>query len=277
MTPWRRWFASMGAGLSPRELTAKALCESAGISRNALYRYHRDVLLALHDAQPPPRSARGCEARRRPVAPGESRTARTVAKLAALVDHYFAAWQETRLQPRAARSGVGRPAPDPQAPGDPIAALTREPELTLTRGQGLRWKAMGQWCPVWRSAMNCDLGSNLVLARGLLRLFKLAVIDGHRGVADQLLCALERLARSDPGCEPILDHAYLWASVGTPAQRVCARQAGRSDRCRCRRHRLRQRHAPIRIAPVRPQRVDVDHGVRHRRQLGVCEMKNSRS
>ena len=30
-----------GAGLSPRELTAKALCESAGISRNAL-------LLALH-------------------------------------------------------------------------------------------------------------------------------------------------------------------------------------------------------------------------------------
>jgi hypothetical protein len=40
-----------GAGLSPRELTAKALCESAGISRNALYRYHRDVLLALHDAQ----------------------------------------------------------------------------------------------------------------------------------------------------------------------------------------------------------------------------------
>ncbi|MCB1555257.1 MAG: hypothetical protein KDJ14_15765, partial [Xanthomonadales bacterium] len=25
--------------------------ESAGISRNALYRYHRDVLLALHDAQ----------------------------------------------------------------------------------------------------------------------------------------------------------------------------------------------------------------------------------
>ena len=50
-----------GAGLSPPELTAKALCESAGISRNALYRYHRDVLLALHDAQPPPRSARGCE------------------------------------------------------------------------------------------------------------------------------------------------------------------------------------------------------------------------
>mgnify|MGYP000399710962 CR=1 FL=1 len=40
-----------GAGLSPRELTAKALCESAGISRNALYRYHRDVLMALHEAQ----------------------------------------------------------------------------------------------------------------------------------------------------------------------------------------------------------------------------------
>ena len=62
--------------------------------------------------------------------------------------------------------------------------------------------------------MNCDLGSNLVLARGLLRLFKLAVIDGHRGVADQLLCALEQLARSEPACQPMLDHAYLWGLGG---------------------------------------------------------------
>ena len=46
--------------------TATALCELAGVSRNALYRYHPDVLQELH-------------------------------KLAALVDHYFAAWQETRV------------------------------------------------------------------------------------------------------------------------------------------------------------------------------------
>ena len=73
--------------------------------------------------------------------------------------------------------------------------------------------------------MNCDLGSNLVLARGLLRLFKRAVIDGHRGVADQLLCALERLARSYPGCEPILDHTYLW-SVGKHAGAARLRTPG---------------------------------------------------
>ena len=59
--------------------------------------------------------------------------------------------------------------------------------------------------------MNCDLGSNLVLARGLLRLYKLAMVDGHRGVADQLLCALEQLARSEPACERMLDQAYLWS------------------------------------------------------------------
>ena len=110
-----------GAGLSPRELTAKALCESAGISRNALYRYHRDVLLALHDAQR--RTGHAAEDvatadhdadfdaqsrhRDRPEAAKrvaaqlrrENRELREhLAKLAALVDHYFAAWQETRLQ-----------------------------------------------------------------------------------------------------------------------------------------------------------------------------------
>ena len=59
--------------------------------------------------------------------------------------------------------------------------------------------------------MNCDLGSNFALARRLLRLYKLAMVDGYRGVADQLLCALEQLARSEPACEPMLDHAYLWS------------------------------------------------------------------
>ena len=62
-------------------------------------RYHRDVLLALHDAQ---RRLRGRpEAAKRVAAQlrRENRELREhLAKLAALVDHYFAAWQETRLQ-----------------------------------------------------------------------------------------------------------------------------------------------------------------------------------
>lgn len=88
-----------GAGLSPRELTAKALCESAGISRNALYRYHRDVLLALHDAQSRHRDRPEAAKRVAAQLRRENRELREhLAKLAALVDHYFAAWQETRLQ-----------------------------------------------------------------------------------------------------------------------------------------------------------------------------------
>ncbi|MFZ5506612.1 MAG: hypothetical protein ACOY7P_14085 [Pseudomonadota bacterium] len=73
--------------------------------------------------------------------------------------------------------------------------------------------------------MNCGLGSNRVLARGLLRLFKLATVDGHRGVAECLLCALEQLARSDPACESILDLAYLW-SMGGNAGATLSRPPG---------------------------------------------------
>ena len=83
--------------------TASALCEIAGISRNALYRYHVDIVHELHKLQ-----------RRRHREPGpakrvlqqlrdESAGLRVqVTQLAALVDHYFTAWQEcnTLLQRR---------------------------------------------------------------------------------------------------------------------------------------------------------------------------------
>lgn len=88
----------MGSGASPPALTATTLCELAGISRNALYRYHPDVVQALHAAQQ----------KHRPRLDGDRRAAQQLrqdnaalreqlAKMAALVDHYFAAWQETRL------------------------------------------------------------------------------------------------------------------------------------------------------------------------------------
>ena len=57
--------------------------------------------------------------------------------------------------------------------------------------------------------MNSDLGSGLRLARGLLRLYSLAVASEHRAVADHLLCALEQLAKSEPATEHLLDQAYL--------------------------------------------------------------------
>jgi len=76
--------------------TASALCENAGISRNALYRYHPDVLHELHKLQ-----------RQRHREPGPAKRMLQqlrddndalhlqVTQFAALVDHYFAAWQET--------------------------------------------------------------------------------------------------------------------------------------------------------------------------------------
>ena len=82
---------------SPKGLTATTLCHLAAVSRNALYRYHADVLQALHKAQlrhgGPQDSAKLVVAQVR----RENDTLREqVTKLAALVDHYYAAWHESR-------------------------------------------------------------------------------------------------------------------------------------------------------------------------------------
>jgi AcrR family transcriptional regulator len=78
-------------------VTVAALCRAAGVSRNSLYRYHAPVLKALRDHQRHgPRFAHA-KARKSAV----QRRAETVglradiAKLAALVDHYCAAYRET--------------------------------------------------------------------------------------------------------------------------------------------------------------------------------------
>jgi hypothetical protein len=104
-SPSQRLREALAAMLKPHESgesapapTAKALCEQAGISRNALYRFHPDVLQALRAAQQRYRQrpdASKCvmrQLRRDNAALHEQLT-----KLAALVDHYFAAWQESRL------------------------------------------------------------------------------------------------------------------------------------------------------------------------------------
>jgi len=80
---------------APTALTATTLCELADVSRNALYRYHPDVLLALQRARL--RNGGQHAPARREVAQvrGENEALREqVTKLAALVDHYYAAWKE---------------------------------------------------------------------------------------------------------------------------------------------------------------------------------------
>jgi len=82
---------------SPKGLSATALCQLAAVSRNALYRYHPDVLLALQRAQ---LRHGGLQDPAKLVVAHvrcENDVLREqVTKLAALVDHYYAAWQENR-------------------------------------------------------------------------------------------------------------------------------------------------------------------------------------
>lgn len=85
----------LAADNTPETPTASALCALAGVSRNALYRYHPDILQELHELQ-----------RQRHRDPGSARRdlqqlrdeneglCQQVTNLASLVDHYFAAWQE---------------------------------------------------------------------------------------------------------------------------------------------------------------------------------------
>lgn len=77
--------------------TASALCELAGVSRNALYRYHPDVLRELRNLQRR-RHRDPCSTKRvlRQLRDENEDLRHQLAMVAALVDHYFAAWQETR-------------------------------------------------------------------------------------------------------------------------------------------------------------------------------------
>ncbi|MGF6880258.1 hypothetical protein [Paraburkholderia sp. MM5477-R1] len=78
--------------------TVTTLCELAGVSRNTLYRYHRDLLYELVKLQRRQISSRR-SARSNDTTSLREENARLqdqIAKLAALVDHYYAAWKEAR-------------------------------------------------------------------------------------------------------------------------------------------------------------------------------------
>jgi hypothetical protein len=70
----------------------------ANVSRNSLYRYHPDVLQALHEQQRlracagAPRASESSDGQRAELATLREQ----LPKLAALVDHYYAAYREAR-------------------------------------------------------------------------------------------------------------------------------------------------------------------------------------
>ena len=76
-------------------ITVAELCRLANVSRNSLYRYHAPILAALRRHQGPKsarkRALRSAEHHRNENALLRDR----LTKLAALVDHYFAAYRET--------------------------------------------------------------------------------------------------------------------------------------------------------------------------------------
>ena len=77
--------------------TVTELCRLAGISRNTLYRYHASILKALRKLQ----CRRPTAAQSKAVQSADRQRIETVAlrehisKLAALVDHHYAAYRET--------------------------------------------------------------------------------------------------------------------------------------------------------------------------------------
>jgi len=88
--------SSSGSDAAP--LTVAALCRAAGISRNSLYRYHPQILEALRAQRSEQRAASApadsielCRLRAE-LAQAQAQ----IPKLAALIDHYFAACTELR-------------------------------------------------------------------------------------------------------------------------------------------------------------------------------------
>ena len=88
--------SSSEQGMAP--LTVAALCRATGISRNSLYRYHPEILKALHALRLQQRATREpgdcAEVQRLRVELAQLRA--QIPKLAALIDHYFAASTELR-------------------------------------------------------------------------------------------------------------------------------------------------------------------------------------
>ena len=83
---------------SLERVTVSALCQLANVSRNSLYRYHPDVLRALREHQRQRESSVSARLRHA-VYPQQAELIalrHQTTKLAALVDHYYAAYREAQ-------------------------------------------------------------------------------------------------------------------------------------------------------------------------------------
>ena len=91
--------SNSGSAAGPRNRTTVAeLCRRAGVSRNTLYRYYPDVLEALRllPRQQQHSTPAAARAARRDLRPELKSLRAQLSKLAALVDHYYAAYRETQ-------------------------------------------------------------------------------------------------------------------------------------------------------------------------------------
>jgi AcrR family transcriptional regulator len=84
-----------GADAARQGATISELCRLAGVSRNAIYRYHATILTALRRIQGRSADSPGQWARST-QAVNHSRLQDQLSKITALVDHYYAAYRETR-------------------------------------------------------------------------------------------------------------------------------------------------------------------------------------
>jgi hypothetical protein len=83
------------AGISPQAPTIAALCRLAHVSRNSVYRYHPGILAALRKHRARRSVFTDTRARSGVPAQEEVRQLRgQLAKIAALVDHFYAAHRE---------------------------------------------------------------------------------------------------------------------------------------------------------------------------------------
>ena len=97
----RQALATLTAGPSdrPERVTVSALCQLANVSRNSLYRYHPDVLRAVREHQGPGGFRCFGPVAVRLFGPQQAELIalrQQTTKLAALVDHYYAAYREAR-------------------------------------------------------------------------------------------------------------------------------------------------------------------------------------
>jgi len=83
---------------TPQSATVTELCQQADVSRNSLYRYHLGILKALRKHQCRRLTAGQLNAANpKQQRVGNASLHEEVAKLAALIDHYYAAYREASV------------------------------------------------------------------------------------------------------------------------------------------------------------------------------------